>query len=140
MLNDYLVETYFPRVNSPRANRLATPFLNRWTPDNPTNEYPSFLNLNSQQGQSINSRIVVDASYLKLQTARITFNVPERLLSNVLRSAQVYVSGQNLWTLTDYDGFYQALYTGGNSFFRVDIYGFTSARIFNVVVNVSICS
>ena len=136
MLNDYLVETYFPRVNSPRANRLATPFLNRWTPDNPTNEYPSFLNPNSQQGQSINSRTVVDASYLKLQTARITFNVPERLLSNVLRSAQVYVSGQNLWTLSDYDGFDPALNPGGNSFLRVDRNGYPSARTYLVGVNV----
>ncbi len=31
-----------------RLNRFAEPYLNRWTPDNPTNENPSFLNQFSQ--------------------------------------------------------------------------------------------
>src|SRR5690606_23967846 len=76
MLNGNLLETYFPRVGSVRANKLANPVLNRWTPDNPTNEQPSFINPNSQIAEAVNSKTVTDASYIKLQTVRLSYTIP----------------------------------------------------------------
>ena len=43
----------------------------------PTNDQPSYLNAASQLSQAVNSRTVVDASYVKLQTVRISYVLPQ---------------------------------------------------------------
>lgn len=131
MLNGNLLETYFPKVGSVRANKLAEPLLNRWTPDNPTNDEPSFINPNGQIAQAVNSRTVVDASYIKLQTVRLAYTLPQ----NFIRTASVYVTGQNLLTISDYNGFDPALNPGGDANFRIDWNGYPSSRSFIIGVN-----
>lgn len=135
MLNGNLLENYFPR-SGVRINRLAEPFINRWTPQNPTNEQPSYLNVN-QLGQAVNSRTVVDASYIKLQTVRLSYNIPLRVIDGLVRSAEVYVSGQNLITFSDYEGFDPALNPNGNANFRVDWNGYPSATTYMLGINIS---
>src|SRR5690606_2366325 len=53
MLNNNLVDTYFPIQL--RRNKLAEPYLNRWTPENPSNKYPSFVTPLSQGRKAVNS-------------------------------------------------------------------------------------
>ncbi len=133
MINGNLLEQYYPRSGI-RVNRFAEPFLNRWTPDNPTNDQPSYLGL-SQQGQSVNSLTVNDASYVKLQSVRLGYMVPKQLLRNVFRTAEVYVTGLNLLTLSDYQGFDPALNPNGSANFRIDWNGYPSATTFLVGLN-----
>ncbi|WP_234567120.1 SusC/RagA family TonB-linked outer membrane protein [Rhodohalobacter sp. 614A] len=133
MINGNLLENYFPR-SGVRVNRLAEPFLNRWTPENPSNDQPSYLNVN-QLAQSVNSRTVVDASYIKLQTVRLSYNLSPDILKGLARSAEIYVSGQNLLTISDYEGFDPALNPNGNANFRVDWNGYPSATTYLIGVN-----
>lgn len=135
MINGNLLENYFPR-SGVRVNRLAEPFLNRWTPQNPTNEQPSYLNVN-QLAQAVNSRTVVDASYIKLQTVRLSYNIPTRIIDGLARSAEIYMSGQNLFTISDYEGFDPALNPNGNANFRVDWNGYPSATTYLLGINLS---
>lgn len=131
MINGNLLETYFPYVSTIRTNKMAEPLLNRWTVDNPTNDHPSFVNSDEQEAYALNSRTVVDASYIKLQTVRLTYTLPQTFI----RSAQIYVTGQNLITLSDYDGFDPALNPNGDVNFRIDWNGYPSAKSFLVGVN-----
>ena len=135
MLNANLLENYFPR-SGVRINRLADPFLNRWTPDNPTNDQPSFLNVD-QHAQGVNSRTVVDASYVKLQTVTLSYRVPSRFFGGLTRTAEVYLSGQNLWTLSDYEGFDPSLNPNGSANFRIDWNGYPSTRTYTLGLNLS---
>jgi TonB-linked SusC/RagA family outer membrane protein len=135
MINGNLLENYFPR-SGVRINRLAEPFLNRWTPQNATNDQPSYLNT-SQLSQAVNSRTVVDASYVKLQTVRLSYNIPSPIIDGLARSAEIYVSGQNLLTISDYEGFDPALNPNGNANFRIDWNGYPSATTYLIGINLS---
>lgn len=131
MLNGNLLETYLPRGDNVRSNRMAKPFLDRWTPSNPTNEQPSFVGVR-QFSQSINTKTVTDASWVKLQTVRLSYNLPRKLTGKVFKSATVYATGQNLITFSDYQGFDPALNPNGDANFRIDWNGYPSATTYLV--------
>mgnify|MGYP005666348595 CR=1 FL=1 len=117
MFNAQLGDTYYP--SNFRRNRYAEPILNRWTPSNPTNEYPSFINEFSQGTKAVNSYTVEDASYVRLSTVQLSYHVPTGSGSRI-SDLTLYVTGQNLFTLTNYQGMNPALNSRGNANFRVD--------------------
>lgn len=126
MLNGNLIDSYFP-INF-RRNKFAEPYLNRWTPENPTNEYPSFVNPLKQGRKVVNSRTLSDASYVKLRTIRLSYRVPK--FSSLIQSLQLYVTADNLFTITDYVGLDPAVNPNSNSNFRMDFNAYPSARAF----------
>ncbi|MFY0626729.1 MAG: TonB-dependent receptor [Reichenbachiella sp.] len=77
--------------------------LNQWTAENET-DVPA----DNPTGKNFleSSRYIYDGSYASLRNVSIAYELPSSLLEKVkMRSAQVYVSGQNLVTITDYPGF-----------------------------------
>lgn len=134
MINGNLLEQYWPR-SGVRVNRLAEPFLNRWTPTNPTNDQPSYLNA-AQHSQGVNSRTVVDASYIKIQSAKLSYQLPMDKINIGVDGVEVYVSGINLLTISDYEGFDPALNPNGSANFRIDWNGYPSARTYLFGLNV----
>src|SRR5690606_21159605 len=71
MLNNNLAESYFPV--SFRRNKYAEPYLNRWTPENPSNRYPSFVNPGGQGDKRVNSFTVEDASYIRIRNISLSY-------------------------------------------------------------------
>lgn len=132
IINNMMIDSYFPV--SFRRNRLAEPYLNRWTPDNPTNKYPSFVNPTSQGQQSINSRTVEDASYLRMQSVRLGYNF--KLNTKVVKSLQAYVTGNNLFTITKYKGVDPAVNAIGDDILKIDYSSYPMTRTFLIGVNV----
>ena len=134
MLNSNLVDTYFPA--NLKRNRLAEPLLNRWTENNPSNIYPSFVNSITQRAQSTNSVTVEDASYLKLNTLKVSYSlIPAK---GPFKNVTVYGSGQNLWTLTDYLGYDPAINPNNGTNLRIDWNAYPTARTFLFGVNVNL--
>ncbi len=131
VLNSTAVDSYFPV--SFRRNKLADLYLNRWTPDNPTNEYPSFVNPTSQGQQTINSRTVERASYLRLQSVRLGYNF--KLNSKAIKGLQVYATGQNLFTITNYSGIDPAVNAIGDDILKIDYNSYPMTRIFLFGIN-----
>ena len=77
--------------------------LNIWTPENETDN-PSFSSTSTNFINS--SRYVYDASYIKLKNLSLTYRVPAGLLNKVkLRNLELYVSGQNIFTITSFPGY-----------------------------------
>ena len=133
VLNNNLVDSYFPV--SFRRNKVAEPYLNRWTPNNPTNEYPSFVNPVSQGQRIINTKTVEDASYLRIQSVRLSYNLP--LPKNkFVRSAGVFVTGQNLYTFTKYSGTDPATNAIGDDILKIDYSSYPMTRTFTAGLNV----
>ena len=112
-----------------------------WTPENTDAKYPkpkSGINLRAS------NEYVEDASYLRLKNLQIGYNLP---LSNMgikwMRSAKVYVSGQNLLTFTKYTGFDPELNNFGNSTVNgntdlrlgLDLSSYPSARTYTFGIN-----
>jgi hypothetical protein len=70
---------------------------------------------------------VVDASYVKLQSVRLSYSLPKDLMKNTFKSAEIYITGLNLATFSDYQGFDPALNPNGSANFRIDWNGYPSA-------------
>jgi hypothetical protein len=59
-------------------------------------------NMNSNQ---MSSRYLEDGSYLRLRNITLSYNLPSIFLQDIkLSSVRIFVSGDNLWTLTNYSG------------------------------------
>ena len=81
-------------------NMTRDVFLNSWTPENPNSKYPL---ISRNTNARISNRFIEDGSYLRLRNIQLAFNAPvEQWGIQWIRNAQVYVSGQNLLTLTSY--------------------------------------
>ncbi len=129
ILNLTLVELDLPYGLVNTSTRL----LNRWTPDNPTNDIPR---ANADQGRPpLSSAHVEDGSFLRFRTVTLGYNFPDRWLEKVkVRKARLYVSGQNLFTLTNYSGYDPEVSRFGqdNLATGVDLAGFPIAKSYLV--------
>ena len=97
--------TYFSTASAGMIdqNQFAS-YANRWTPTNPSNLYPR-VNANATGLRQVSTRIIEDASYLRLKTVQLGYNFPLKWARSIKANiARVYVSGQNLLTFTKYSG------------------------------------
>ena len=96
-----------------QRNATTTDALNIWTASNQTDN-PAFSNTSKNFNNS--SRYVYDGSYTKLKNLSLAYRIPETLLSKAkIRSLEVYVSGQNLFTITKYPGYDPEVSNGTNA-------------------------
>ncbi len=92
----------------PTENQFAD-YANRWTPSNPSNNIPRFTgkgNGSDPDGLTrVSSRLVEDASFLRLKTINLSYNMPSNLVKRVgVSSLRFFISAQNLFTWTKYSG------------------------------------
>ena len=79
--------------------------LNRWrSPSQPGNGVSPSTTGGRVMWRDVNSSWVEDASYLRVQNVTLSYNIPLQILSgtNVIKTARMYFSGQNLAILTKY--------------------------------------
>jgi hypothetical protein len=76
--------------------------LDRWTTENPSNTVPRAGAVSANLSQS--SRYIEDGSFTRLRNVTLGFTFPSSMLKNKIARIRIYVSGQNLVTLTDYNG------------------------------------
>jgi len=133
ILNNNLVDTYFP-ANLMR-NRLAEPLLNRWTPSNPSNVYPSFVNPLGQGKKEVNTYTVENANFLRLNTVKLGYDFTIR--NSVVKGLGVFVTGQNLAMWTKYKGYDPSINPNGGGV-RIDWNAFPTARTIMFGVNLNL--
>ncbi len=87
---------------SRELNQLSS-YANRFNSlTNPTSDIPAAY---ANGTMVYSSRVVEDASYLRLKTISLGYNLPSKALRKLHISAlRVYVSVDNVWTLTGYSG------------------------------------
>ncbi|RPD50305.1 TonB-dependent receptor [Hymenobacter sediminis] len=79
--------------------------LKRWTPDNRFTDVPQ-ARLYSSNGTGVSSRWVSGGSFLRVKNVTLGYSLPQDLIKRgYLQSARIYVSAQNLFTITNYDGY-----------------------------------
>lgn len=86
----------------------------RWTPDNPTNKYPS---LRDGRQVKISDWWIEDGSFLRVQNLNVgyTFDLPKK---SFLSKARIYMNASNLYTFTKFKGYdpevgLNGVYSGG---------------------------
>lgn len=89
---------------SPSANMSPDYYKNHWTPENPSNRYPRLGSTNSQLYET--EGVWQKGDYLRLKNLEIGYTFPEKLVRKCFASSiRLYVSAQNLFTVTQYSGF-----------------------------------
>ncbi len=82
----------------------STAALNRWTTDNPTNDYPRATTKTRQT--IISDHQVEDGSYLRVKNVTLGYDFSKKLSKKLFcEGISLYVSLQNIYTFTDYSGY-----------------------------------
>lgn len=74
----------------------------RWTPDNPTNTRPG-SNFGYSQYSS-GDFFLQNASFVRLQSVSLSYNLPKKWFGKYMQGAAIRLDGQNLFTITKYNG------------------------------------
>ena len=90
--------------------------LERWTAPGQITDIPKAVADNDNNSR-ISTRFVEDGSYLRVKSATLSYDLPKFLLSKVkMGNARLYVTGENLFTVTGYKGFDPEVnYAGGSN-------------------------
>lgn len=97
--NDQKFQTDFWSITDAGSNK-GSRMLNAWTPVNTSSTIPALTTNNTSDEGRTSTYYVENGSYAKLRTLQLGYTLPESVLGKVsMRSARVYVSGNNLLTI-----------------------------------------
>ena len=101
LLNATRIET--EGMTDPKNQTVAV--LNRWQDAGDVTDIPR-ASWGSTDNSRISNRFIEDASYLRIKTLTIGYDLPASLLSRLgINSTKIYATGENLLTITGYSGF-----------------------------------
>ncbi|WP_279179017.1 TonB-dependent receptor [Parabacteroides johnsonii] len=91
-----------------RTNQLDLPY---WTPENPRNDRPS-VGYSNPRSYGFYEKL----SYLRFQDISLSYDLPKNLIQKIsLSNLKVYISGKNIATWTNWNGWDPEHATGGRS-------------------------
>jgi len=136
--NQILNSNRFELESGNGLSNASTDMLNRWTPDNPSNEYAR-ANRNADY-LKMSDRYLEDGSYVRIKLITLSYNLPNKWMSALkIDNARFYVTGENLLTFTKYTGFDPEVSRFGfdNTRMGYDYGGYPSAKsyIIGVILN-----
>ncbi|MCU4175318.1 SusC/RagA family TonB-linked outer membrane protein [Carboxylicivirga sp. N1Y90] len=87
----------------------------------------------------ISTRFIEDASYMRIKTLTLSYDLPHKLLSKVkIGGIKVYATGENLFTFTNYSGFDPEVnaYGGSNVYKGIDYGTYPQTR--NIIFGLNV--
>lgn len=116
-------------------------FENRWTPENPSNKYPSIESLMGANGGAqlryFTDRLIEDGSFLRLSNISLSFHVPVKKDSFV-KGLDLTASAGNLYVWTKYSGYDPEVNSFGTlEKMGIDFGSYPSARTFSFDVKMT---
>ncbi|WP_257669917.1 TonB-dependent receptor [Parapedobacter tibetensis] len=102
------------------SNQFKDIIGNYWTAENPdpNAKYPK---ISAATGVDISDRFIENGSYLRVKTISLGYDFPVKKWSMAwCNAAQIYVSGTNLFTFTDYTGLDPEMNTRGDDTQEID--------------------
>jgi len=88
-----------------RYTNRTTAILDRWTGEGTSDEEPRYTWIDANNNYRFSDLYVEDGSYLRLKNAQLGYSLPARIIKKAGVSVwRVYISGENLLTLTNYTG------------------------------------
>ena len=123
------------RFDLQMANMTADA-LDRWTGEGSTNTYPRLVTNDPNRNFSRSSDFYVeDGGFFRIKTLQLGYNLPYSVLEKInIKKVRLYVSGNNLLTITRYTGFDPEI--GGGSF-GIDRGCYPQARFYLAGVNLT---
>jgi TonB-linked SusC/RagA family outer membrane protein len=91
--------------------------LSPWNPNNTDATVPIRINGNPTFSNDVSTRHLYDSDYLKLKNVKLSYDLPA--LWNTIKGGSVYLQGDNLFLLTELDGYDPEAIADGVNFFQV---------------------
>lgn len=108
-------------------NNALSYWIDRWTPENPSETLPRLGGVNNAVTSTF---YVEDMSYLRLRNVELGYTLPKTISQRVLlQRARVFISGQNLLTITKVKNFDPERQRGGATDLTTPLYKVISAGI-----------
>lgn len=119
------------QLETPSTNyNGSTALLDRWTETNPSTTIAKAY-ASSSYSNYLDSRYIEDASFLKLKNLTLSYVLPFRIQNTPNARIRLFVSGQNLFTLTKYKGYDPEVANG------IDSGAYPTARAYSIGVNIT---
>ena len=100
--NDILSYTLLELDLLAGQNNATTQALNRWTPTNTDTNVPKA----ATRSRRVSTRWIFDGSYIRFKNIGLGYTFPKALLDKLkIEKLRLYVSAQNIITITDYEGY-----------------------------------
>ena len=96
----------FRRLDIPNVN-YTTEALGRWTGEGTSDTFPR-LTRDDKNSNFINTSdfYIKDGDYLRIKTLQLGYSLPKSFLNKAhIQRTRIYVTGENLFTFTKYNGF-----------------------------------
>ena len=120
----------------PRLFNAGVGVLDRWTPTNPSNSVPRAgigggPDSGAPQNAAISTRYLEDGSFMRLKNLSIGYTLPGNLFGqDYLKNCRIYVSGQNVFTISSYSGLDPEIANSDPFFSGVDRGAFPQPRTY----------
>ncbi|TXF76228.1 SusC/RagA family TonB-linked outer membrane protein [Chryseobacterium sp.] len=92
-------ESYFKENPNFAQYNLSTDMLNMWTTPGQVTDIQYY-----KSPRQFSSKDIEDASFLRLQEARLNYKIPKSVLGDFISSIDLFVIGNNLYTWTKWTG------------------------------------
>ena len=111
-------------------------YAEAWRPDAPSTTYPRVGYKKEAQALAVSDRQVEDGSYFRISNVTLAFDLPVEN-SNVFSRANIYLSGNNLLTITDYSGYNPEItsFMNNGNILGTEWNGYPNARTFTLGIN-----
>ena len=116
------------------SNNFHVDIRDRWTAPGDVTDIPRLDGRTQLQQNSSSTRFLTKADYIALNNIRIGYDIPKNLLENTgIQSANIYVTGDNLWLMSERKGFNPSnSVTGTSDWYR---YNPLSTIVFGLKLN-----
>ncbi len=116
------------------GNNWHTDINNRWQAPGDVTNVPRISNNYDPNVNSQSTRFITKADYFSLNNIRLGYNFPSTMLSKtkLVESLSIFLSADNIWLLTERDGFNPTTAESGNS----DIYNYAPMSTYTLGMKV----
>jgi hypothetical protein len=104
-LGHQIAKSYREFSNRPNHNYTTDVYTKYWTGEGSTNRYPRFSHGKDANFNDLSDIYIEDADYLKLSNISLGYDFKRIFNRLPFRKCRVYVSAQNMLTITNYSGF-----------------------------------
>ena len=112
--------------------------LNYWTPTNTDTNIPRLAAADYNNNNRLSDRYVENGTYLRLRNVQLGYTLPASLVQKAkLQRVRIYLSGQNLFTISNYSGIDPEVGQGGSLSRGVDFGIYPQSRTITGGVNVT---
>lgn len=120
------------------ANSYAT-VLNAWTPENQNTPIAQVRRPGAGYDTNSDTHWLEDGSFIRGRNVRLLYNFPLPKIEKLgLQNLQVYLSGQNLFVITEFTGYDPEFSTYGQAFSQgIEFFQYPKPRTFTVGLNVT---